>query len=397
MEARVREIQQVLHDQGAVDGWLFCDFRKSDPLAYRVLHLDPASHVTRRWYYWIPAQGRAVKLVHRIEPRTLDGLPGDQRVYVGWKDLQAHLAAILRGVTRLAMQYSPMNAIPYVSRVDAGTVDLIRSFGIEVVTSADLVQRFEAVWDATQLRSHQEAAEALRSIVDEAFAHVAAQQRTRTRLTEHDLQQYVLSRISAHGLLTASPPIAAIGPHTADPHYSPHAAGSAAIEPGHVVLIDVWAKRPGLGTVYADITWTGYVGRRVPDRVGEIFAIVRAARDAALAFVTRRVAEGHYPCGYELDDVCREVIRAAGYGEHFLHRTGHSIGEEVHGNGANVDNLETQDERRLLAHTCFSIEPGIYLPEEFGIRSEIDVYVGDHEVLVAGQPIQTEIAPLLAE
>lgn len=395
-EGRVRDIQQVLRDHGALDGWLFCDFRHNDPLAYRVLHIDPVRHVTRRWYYWIPAHGRPVKLVHRIEPHTLDVLPGDQRVYVGWRELHAHLAETLRGVRRVAMQYSPMNAIPYVSRVDAGTVDLIRGLGIEVVTSADLIQRFEAVWNPGQLRSHQEAAEALRDIVDEAFQHVAARQRAQAALSEYDLQQFILSRITAHGLITGSAPIAAVGPHTADPHYAPTTEGSAPIEPGQVVLIDLWAKRPARGSVYADITWTGYVGEEVPDRPREVFAVVSGARDAALEFVTRRVGAGDYPCGYEVDDVCRQVIRSAGYGEHFLHRTGHSIGEEVHGNGANIDNLETQDGRRLLMNTCFSIEPGIYLPGAFGIRSEIDVYVGDRAVVVAGQPMQTEMVPILS-
>jgi Xaa-Pro dipeptidase len=395
--ARVAEIQAALRGLAGLDGWLFYDFRGSDPLAYRVLRLPPlpALHVTRRWYYWIPAQGRPVKLMHRIEPHTLAALPGETRLYVSWREQQAALRNILQHAARIAMQYSPMNAIPYVARVDAGTIELIRSLGVEVTTSADLVQQFEAVWDDRQLASHRDAAEKLRRIVDEAFGHVGAQITAGRPLTEYDLQQYVLSRIQAHGLITATPPIAAVNAHSADPHYGPGPQGSSPITAGDLVLIDLWAKRPESGSVYADITWTGYVGSTVPERQQEVFTIVRQARDAALEFVRARVEAGEFPCGWEVDDVCRRVIREAGYGERFVHRTGHSIGEEVHGNGANIDNLETQDGRRLLPRTCFSIEPGIYLPGEFGIRSELDVYVSDREALVYGQPVQTEIVRIL--
>ncbi len=393
---RVTEIQQALQQLEGLSGWLFYDFRGSDPLAYRVLHLDPMMHVTRRWYYWVPAEGEPVRLVHRIEPKTLDCLPGPRRLYVSWEEQKAHLADILKGATSVAMQYSPLNAVPYVSRVDAGTVELIRSFGVEVTTSADLVQRFEAVWNDQQLLSHREAAEKLRLIVDEAFAKVGSMAKARSRFTEYDLQQYVLSCISRHGLVTSSSPIAAVNQHSADPHYSPKSEGSASIGEGDMVLIDLWAKRPEPGSVYADITWTGYVGTHVPARQQEIFGIVRDARDAALSFVQSRIHRGEFPHGWEVDEVCRGVIRSAGYEDRFLHRTGHSIGEEVHGNGANIDNLETRDERRLIAGTCFSIEPGIYLQDEFGIRSELDVYLSEREAFVFGQPVQTEVVGILA-
>jgi Xaa-Pro aminopeptidase len=394
---RVAEIQAALRDIGGLDGWLFYDFRGSDPLAYRVLRLPPLPtlHVTRRWYYWIPAQGPPVKLLHRIEPHTLAALPGDARFYVSWQEQQAALRDILHAAQRIVMQYSPSNAVPYISRVDGGTIELIRSFGVEVTTSADLVQRFEAVWDDRQLASHRDAAEKLRRIVDEAFGHVGSQIAAQRAFTEYDLQQYILSRMKAHGLITATPPIAAVNAHSADPHYGPAPRGSSEIVAGDLVLIDLWAKRPEPGSVYADITWTGYVGETVPRRQRDIFAIVSQARDAALGFVRARVEAGDFPCGWEVDDVCRQVIREAGYAERFVHRTGHSIGEEVHGNGANIDNLETQDGRRLLPRTCFSIEPGIYLPGEFGIRSELDVYVSDCEALVFGQPVQTEIVRIL--
>src|SRR5881296_729779 len=392
---RLAEIQQALRETPGLDGWLFYDFRGSDPLAYRVLRLDPTRHVTRRWYYWIPAQGQPVKLVHRIEPRTLDELPGKTVQYASWDEQRTGLARILEKAKQVAMQYSSLNAIPYISRVDAGTIELIRSFGVEVVTSADLVQKFEAVWNEHQLDSHRDAAAKLRRIVDEAFAHVRASVSAHTPLTEYGLQQFILSRMEAHGLITSSPPIAAVNAHSADPHYTPVQNGSARISAGALVLIDLWAKRPDSGSVYADITWTGYVGSTVPARQSEIFGIVREARDAALAFVRTRVAAEDFPCGWEVDEVCRQVIRNAGYEDRFLHRTGHSIGEEVHGNGANIDNLETRDGRRLMPRTCFSIEPGIYLVGQFGIRSELDVYLSDREAIVFGQPLQTEIVPIL--
>ncbi len=394
-QQRIEKIQQALREIGGLDGWLFYDFRHSDPLAYRVLHIDPARHVTRRWYYWIPCHGEPVKLLHRIESHTLEELPGESLLYVSWEEQHAHLAHALTGARRVAMQYSPMNAIPYISRVDAGTIELVRSLDIEIATSADLVQRFEAVWTDHQLASHQNASEKLRRIVDEAFEHVRESILTNRPLNEYGLQQFILSRITHHGLITSSAPIAAVNAHSADPHYGPASEGSADIHHGDFVLIDLWAKRPEPGSVYADITWTGHVGSTVPAKRHEVFTIVKAARDQAVSFVQARVAHGDFPCGWEVDDVCRHVIRNAGYGDQFVHRTGHSIGEEVHGNGANIDNLETRDSRRLMPRTCFSIEPGIYLPGEFGIRSELDVYISDRDALVFGQPVQTEIIPIL--
>jgi Xaa-Pro aminopeptidase len=292
------------------------------------------------------------------------------------------------------MQYSPMNAIPYLSRVDAGTLELLRSWGLEVVTSADLVQQFEAVWDDAQLISHQVAASGLRAIVDETFTFIGTSLAAGHQLTEYGVQQYILSRMQARGLVTSSPPIAAVNAHSADPHYGPSAEGSAPIRRGDLVLIDLWAKQPEPRAVYADITWTGFVGAVVPARQQAVFQIVRQARDAAVAFVHQRVRDGAFPYGWEVDDVCRQVVQQAGYGEYFVHRTGHSIGEEVHGNGANIDNLETQDARRLLPGTCFSIEPGIYLPEDFGIRSELDLYVSADDAVVYGQPVQTELVAI---
>lgn len=388
-------IKEALRNTGSADGWLFYDFRGSDPLAYRILLLDPTLHVTRRWYYWIPAQGEPVKLLHQIEPHVLDALPGQTQHYVSWQQQRRLLETILQGRRRIAMQYSPLNAVPYLSRVDAGTIELIRGFGMDVVTSADLVQQFEAVWTDAQRASHQYAVERLRSIVDDAFTHVGDCLTAGRPLSEYDLQQFILARIRDAGMTTSSAPIAAVGAHSADPHYGPTASASSQITQDNLLLIDLWAKRTEPGSVYGDITWTGYTAKGVPDKPRLIFDHVRTGRDAALSFVREQVTKGQFPCGWEVDDVCRHAIEAAGYGQFFIHRTGHSIGEEVHGNGANIDNLETQDGRRLIPRTCFSIEPGIYLPGEFGIRSELDVYISDRTAMVYGLPLQTEVVPLL--
>lgn len=393
--SRILAIQETLQNLQAVDGWLFYDFRGSDPLAYRVLLLDPTQHVTRRWYYWIPTTGDPIKLLHRIEPHVLQELPGQVQHYVSWEQQRTLLASLLQGRRKIAMQYSPFNAVPYLSRVDAGTIELIRSFGLEVVTSADLVQRFEAVWTDQQLESHRYAVGALRWIVDDAFSHVASCLRHGRSLTEYDLQQFILSRIRDAGLATSSAPIVAVDAHSADPHYSPGESRSFPITHDNLILIDLWAKQTCPGCVYGDITWTGYCGKQVPAKHRMIFDYVRRGRDAALTFVQEEVRAGRFPRGWEVDEICRKTIHGTGYGDFFIHRTGHSIGEEVHGNGANIDNLETQDNRRLIPHTCFSIEPGIYLPGEFGIRSELDVYISEQEAVVYGLPLQTEVVPLL--
>ncbi|MDF0645730.1 MAG: M24 family metallopeptidase [Nitrospira sp.] len=392
---RVRAVQLALKEAGGIDGWLFYDFRGSDPLSYRILLLDVAMHVTRRWYYWIPTEGTPQKLLHRIEPYVLDPLPGESHLYVSWTQQHELLSQILEGRRRVVMQYSPMNAVPYVSRVDAGTVELVESLGVEIVSSGDLTQIFEAVWTDAQLESHQYAAEALRRIVDEAFAHVGEMVGGGRVLTEYGLQQFILGRIRDAGMTTSSAPIAAVGAHSADPHYGPPPSGSTDIRRDDLVLIDLWAKRARAGSVYADITWTAFAGRTVPDKHRAVFNLVKEGRDAALNFVRGQLAAGIRPFGWEVDNACRRVIEAGGYGPQFLHRTGHSIGEEVHGNGANIDGLETQETRRLIPRTCFSIEPGIYLPGEFGIRSELDVYLSESNALVFGLPLQEALAPLL--
>ena len=385
---RLCEIQHALQEE-TLDGWLFYDFRGSDPLAYRILGLDDTELSTRRWYYFIPAEGVPVGLVSSIEPYRLDRLPGPKLPFFTWQQHAERLAELLRNRRRIAMQYSPENAIPYISRVDAGTIETIRQLGVEVVSSADLVQRFEAVWTQEQWQSHRRAATVVRQTVDAAFGYL----RDNAPVSEYQVQQFILDCFARHGLMTYYPPVVAANAHSADPHYTPTAEQTALIRSGDFVLIDLWAKEPD--GVYADITWTGFMGKVVPERYQEIFQFVREARDAAISFVKERVAGGQTFFGHEVDAASRSVIANAGYGDQFFHRTGHSIGTEVHGNGANMDGVETRDTRRVLPHTCFSVEPGIYLAGDFGVRSEVDVYVTENEAIVTGDPVQTEVIPIL--
>lgn len=393
MNEYVSAIQSALQQAG-VDGWLFADFRGSDPLAYRILKLNHASMLSRRWYYYLPATGEPCKLVHRIESHSLDLLPGQPLQYASWRELQVQLKTVLGDHRRVAMQYSPHNAIPYVSRVDAGTIELVRSFGLEVVTSADLVQCFEAVWTPEQWEAHRYAASCLRTIIDESFGFIREAVTNRGEVSEHSVQQFILERFDSNGTRSDKPPIVAVNAHSADPHFQPTPT-SGVIRRGDFVLLDIWAKGKEPRSVYADITWTGYVGATVPEPYPSVFRVVQQARDAAMHLVEDAIHAGQALCGWEVDEMARETIRKAGYGEYFIHRTGHSIGEEVHGNGANMDNYESRDERHILPHTCFSIEPGIYLPGQFGVRSEVDMYISDRAALVTGQPIQLAVVPIL--
>ena len=401
--ARVREIQSALSASG-LDGWLFYDFRHSDPLAYRILRLPEGGVTTRRWFYYIPVVGDPVKVVHSIEQYRLDLLPGRKIIYRSWQELHdAVRAALASGglknkrvlLRKVAMQYSPENDIPYVARVDAGTIELVRSTaGVSVVTSADLVQQFEAAWTPEQLAMHREAADKLHRIIHEAFAEIARRVRADEPTTEYDIQQFIVRRLTEEGMTNDGPNVSA-GANTANPHYQPDATHSAPIRRGDFVLFDISEKLRRAGATVADQTWTGYVGDSVPEEYVRVFNIVREARDSATDFVRQAFREGRVIRGAEVDDVARGVIKRAGYGEQFTHRTGHSIGEEGHGNGANIDDFETRDSRRIIPRTCFSIEPGIYLEGKFGVRSEINVYVSERDAEVTGQPIQTEIVPIL--
>jgi Xaa-Pro dipeptidase len=377
-------IQNALRKAG-LDGWLLYDFRGLNPIARRIVGFDTRQSATRRWFYLIPAKGEPTGLVHAIEKQSLGAAPGGRLVYRSWRELESHLAAGLSGMKRVAMEYSPRAAIPYVSRVDAGTVEMIRALGPEVVSSADLVQQFEARWTPAQKTLHDQAARDTLLAKDEAFALVKERQRAGLRVTESEIQAFIQSRFDARGLVTDHPCIVAVNDHASDPHFET-AAGphDREIRRGDLLLIDLWAKVANdERAVYYDATWMAYCGSEVPSRMQEVWEAVRGARDAAVAFVETAAAERRVVKGAEVDDVSRAYIEERGFGPYFLHRTGHSIGAEVHGNGVNIDNLETRDERTLIPGICFSIEPGVYLPE-FGVRSEIDMYMDDGRAYVTG-------------
>jgi Xaa-Pro dipeptidase len=388
----LEKIQEALR-AARLDGWLFYDHHHRDAIAYRVLKIQPPM-CTRRWYYLVPAQGEPAKLVHRIERHNLDGLPGTERVYSSWSEQRELLQALLDGNKRIAMQYSPLNDIPYVGLVDAGTVELVRSCGVEVVSSADLVQLFEARWTEEALASHLQAGKIIHAAVRAAFAMIGEAVRKGEALSEYEVQQEIVRHFTAGHLDSGESPIVAVNANSANPHYTPTPATSLPIRARDFVLLDVSGKLAQPGSVYFDITWTGYVGEEVPHDYAAIFNIVREARDTAIDRVKQAMRAGRELRGYEVDDAARQVIRQVGYESHFVHRTGHSLGEEVHGNGANMDNYETRDTRRIVPGTCFTIEPGIYL-DEFGVRSEVNVYVEEHDVRVTGE-VQEAIVPVMA-
>lgn len=375
------------------DGWLLCDFRGSNLLARRILDLADKPLMSRRFFYFIPARGEPQKLVHRIETGALDHLPGAKNVYLRWQELEAGLAAMVKNHKQVAMEYSPRYGNPYVSRVDAGLVELVRSYGTSVASSGDLVQLFEAVWDDDQWHMHREAAVHTDSAYPRVWKFVADAIRAKRTVTERQVQDEIMRHFAEHGLFADHAPIVAVGPHSGDPHYE---TGDTPLCEGDFLLVDLWAKLDKPRAVYSDLTRVGFIGTSVPEKYTNIFRIVAAARDAAIARVKAAFASGESLQGWQVDEASREVITKAGYGEAFVHRTGHSIGQETHGNGANMDNLETHEERRVLPRTCFSVEPGIYLPE-FGVRSEINVFVdAQGTVHVTGGELQREVVAILA-
>lgn len=382
-------VQAAIREAGC-DGWLLCDFRGQNVLAQRVAGVGPK--LSRRWFYFVPASGEPRKLVHAIEPGSLDHLPGSRKtVYRRWQDLEAGVAELVGGAERVAMEYSERNANPYIGRVDAGTVELVRSFGCEVVGSGDLIQQFEATWDDEQEQLHFEAATLCRAAYDAAFDFIASEIRAKGKVMETAVQARIMRHFTDNKMTTYSPPIVAVGPHSGDPHFDTSPATDTPARPGSFVLIDLWAKMDRPRSVYADYTRVAYVGSNVPEQYTKMFGIVAAARDAGIACVKGAFAANRPLRGWEIDGATRAVIEKAGYGENFTHRTGHNIGQEVHGNGAHIDGLETRDDRRIIRRTCFSIEPGIYLPE-FGVRSEVDVYIDkDGKVHVTGGEPQTEV------
>lgn len=388
----IEEIQAALAAEG-LDGWLFFDHHQRDPLAYRVLRFSPDRQVTRRWYYLIPAKGDPRALVHRIEAKILDALPGSRQTYAGWSSQSEGLKQILQDCRRVAMQYSPQCAVPYVSLVDGGTLELVRGLGVEVVSSADLIQLFESRWTAEQLDSHLEAGRRVDQIRAEAFRYIGEALRAGRAVTEWSVNRFIRTAFENNGLYTDHGPIVAVNANMSDPHYEPGEERSLTIREGDAVLIDMWAKLDRPGAVYYDITWTGLCGGKPAPELQRVFEAVTGARDRAIERVKDAVRSGSELRGFEVDDAARNYIGSKGYAEYFIHRTGHSIGEEVHGTGANMDNLETHDERRVIPGTCFSIEPGVYLPQ-FGIRSEVNVFVKEREALVTGE-VQKELVRIL--
>jgi Xaa-Pro aminopeptidase len=384
----IEAIQEALQAE-QLDGWLFFDHHRRDPLAYHILGLNAELQPTRRWYYFIPVSGEARGLVHHIEPHILDDLPGEKARYSRWRDQTGRVRDLLAGARRIAMQFSPNCAIPYVAMVDAGTVDLVRSTGVEVVSSANLVQLFEARWTAAQFETHVQAGSRMDELRADAFDLIRTRLRDGLAVTEWDVRSYLLNGFRENGLVTDHGPIVAVNANASDPHYEPSRERHSEIRSGDLVLIDMWAKLDNADAVFYDITWTGFCGPVPPPEIEKVFQVVTTARDTGVMFVQSRKAADVPFRGYEVDDSVRGYIDSKGYGEYFIHRTGHSIGTNVHGAGANMDNFETHDERLVISRTCFSVEPGVYLPE-FGIRSEVNVYVGEDDVQVTGE-IQREL------
>lgn len=382
--------------QFRLPGWLLYDFRGANVLALRVLGIPESEAKSRRFFYFIGADGTTRKLVHRIEPGALDHLPGsDKTVYLTWQELEAGVAHLLQGVTQVAMEYSPRNQNPYVSKVDAGTIELVRSCGVDVVSSGDLISYFESRWSESQWQQHLRADRLNQQAFDLAWRFIADSVRGGRAIRETDVQDQVMAFYEHHNLTTYHPPIVGVGPHSGDPHYAPQRGSDALVQAGDFVLLDMWCKLREPGAVYNDLTKVGFVGTTVPAEYARIFEIVAAGRDAGIRLVQSAFAARQPLYGWQVDQAVREVIDKAGYGPYFFHRTGHNIGQETHGNGTHIDNLETQDGRLILPETCFSIEPGIYLPE-FGVRSEINVYIDrDQNVHVTGG-VQTAVTPVLA-
>ena len=390
---QLNSMQNAIQEFG-FDGWLLYDFRGLNVLALRVLGISESEIGSRRFFYFIPAQGDPVKLVHRIESTALDHLLGKKIAYLTWQELHDGLKAMLGGSQQVAMEYSPENANPYISRVDAGTVELVRRFGAEVVSSGNLIQSFEARWSDEQWELHLQADELNRAAFDEAWRLIADRLRSGKSIRETEVQDFVMDYYARHGMTTYHPPIVGVNANSGDPHYSPAPGADSEIKVGDFVLLDMWAKMDVSEGVYSDLTKVGFMGETVPEKYKTVFDIVAAARDAGIDCARCAFAEGRELQGWEVDRATRQVIEDAGYGEYFIHRTGHNIGTETHGNGAHMDDLETKEDRLVLPRTCFSIEPGIYL-EEFGIRSEINVFIDtDAKVHVTGG-IQTEVTPVL--
>jgi Xaa-Pro dipeptidase len=386
-QTKIGHVQKALQQAGW-SGWLLYDFRHSNDLACRFLEIPKSALLTRRFFYWIPQTGEPAKIVHRIESHVLDHLPGKVIPYSSYEELEKHLENTLKGHSKVAMEFSPRNAIPTISKVDGGTIDLIRGFGINIESSANLLQQYTSIWTPKQFELHLQAADVLQGSIERAWMYIAEAIKNNKEIEELDVQRFLLKEFEKHNCISDDPPICAVNDNSANPHYSPSGRISRALKPGDFVLIDAWCKKDVPNGVYADITRVAVIAPFPTKRQQAIFDVVKAGRDAAIALIKERLKEGKPIMGWEVDQACRHEIIEAGYGEYFTHRTGHNIGERDHGDGANIDNFETKDFRLLLPGTCFSIEPGIYLPGEFGIRLEDDVYLdleGKHFHVTKGQ------------
>ncbi len=376
-------------EQLPADGWLIFDFHGLNPVQSRVVGVGGLG--TRRLFVWLPRTGAPVALAHRIELQALAGFPGDVRPYASWQELHDALRSMVAGQT-VAMEVSPLDAVPYLDRVPSGVAELVRSLGARVVSSAPLVTRFAARWSAAELAGHRRAAAILADVADEALRWAGAEAARGAEVREHGLQGRVKEAVERAGMVMPEPPIVAFQENAALPHYEPHAGADRRLEQGHVMLLDLWAG-PAVGTVFADQTWMSFAGTAPDAEVLRVWDTVRAARDAVVARLADWWAEGHGTVltGAALDDTARALIRGAGYGEHFLHRTGHSIDRDLHGSGPHLDNFETRDERPLIPGVGFSVEPGIYLSGRFGMRSEINVFLGEAGPEVTPQHPQREL------
>lgn len=391
---KIELIQQKLREY-KLDGWLLYNFRNTNIFATKILEMPTDKLSSRRYFYLIPARGTPQMLVHSIEQYDLDHLPGEKTIYNQWKTLHDGLKKLLSGKKTICMEYSPNNDIPYLSKVDAGTVEFIRTFGVNVVSSGNIVQYFEARWSEEQYKDAQNTANILLRIIDKAFNFIGERLKSGKKVTEYDVQQFIMNEFELHHLTTYSPANCSVNANGANPHYDPTPAIHQEIKKGDYILIDWWAKNKKPGSVYADFTWVGYAGKDIPPKYQEVFDVVKGARDSAVEFLKKEFAAGKSVRGCDVDDISRNYIEKKGYGKYFVHRTGHNIGEEVHGNGTHIDNFETMDVREIIPETCFSIEPGVYLPGEFGVRLEIDVYISKNkEVILLGDKIQNEIVKI---
>ncbi|WP_042280187.1 M24 family metallopeptidase [Candidatus Protochlamydia sp. R18] len=387
------EVQQQLKKE-EINGWLLYDFRHSNSLAYIFLEIPTSKMLSRRFFYWIPSSGEPIKIVPQIEPHTLDHLPGIKWIYKSWQELESQLFSLKLENHKVAMEYSPFSALPTLSKVDAGTIDFMRKNGVEIVSSANFIQRYTCVWNPQQLQSHLEAAEILSLIVDQTWNFIEKKLITSQAVDEYQVQQFMLKLMIEHNCVTADPPICAINANSADPHYSPKKGQALSIRPGDFILLDLWCKKNQSNSVYADITRVGVAAKNAQEKQKHIFNIVKESRDRATLFIKENYEAGLSIQGWQVDQLCRDVLNEKGYGEYFIHRTGHNIGQDVHGPGANLDNFETRDFRQLIPGTCFSIEPGIYLPHEFGVRLEYDVYLSFEKKIQITGGIQEELVCL---